>query len=134
MILSYLIHFIILFCIYLILALSLQISIGYTGLFNFGHIAFYAIGAYASALLSLAGVPFVLSLAAAAIISMVIGLILSWPLNRLKGDYLVLATIGFSFIIYVVALNWIELTRGSLGLAGIPRPVIFNFTFNGNIS
>jgi len=65
---------------------------------------------------------------------MLFGFLLSLPTNKLKGDYLALATLGFSFVVYAVALNWTSLTRGPLGLPGIPRPVIFGFTFSDNLS
>lgn len=131
---AYLIHLLILISIYLILALSLQLSVGFTGLLNLGHIAFYAIGAYTSALLALAGWPFWLCLLLAGGIAMLFGFLLSIPTNKLKGDYLALATLGFSFVIYAVALNWTGLTRGPLGLPGIPRPEIFSFTLSSNTS
>ena len=131
---AYIIHLLILIGIYLILALSLQITIGFSGLLNFGHIAFYAIGAYTSALLLLVGWPWWLSLISAGLVAMVAGFLLSWPTNKLKGDYLALATLGFSFVIYAVALNWTGLTRGPLGLPGIPRPEIFGITFSSNAS
>ena len=65
---------------------------------------------------------------------MIFGFLLSLPTNKLKGDYLALATLGFSFVIYAVALNWTGLTRGPLGLPGIPKPEIFGITFSSNIS
>lgn len=131
---AYFIHLLILVGIYLILTISLQLSVGFTGLLNLGHIAFYAIGAYVSALLALAGWPFWLCILLAGIIAMLFGFLLSIPTNKLKGDYLALATLGFSFVVYAVALNWTGLTRGPLGLPGIPRPEIFGFTFSGNTS
>lgn len=134
MIEAYLIHLLILVCIYLILAVSLQLAIGFTGLLNLGHIAFFGIGAYTSALLALAGFPFWFCLAAAGIISMLFGFLLAIPTNKLRGDYLALATMGFSFVIYAVFLNWTELTRGPLGLPGIPRSELFGFVFSDNLS
>jgi len=131
---AYIIHLLILIGIYLILTLSLQITLGFSGLLNLGHIAFYAIGAYTSALLLLAGWPWWLCFILAGIIAMIFGFLLSLPTNKLKGDYLALATLGFSFVIYAVALNWTGLTRGPLGLPGIPKPEIFNITFSSNIS
>ena len=108
MIEAYLIHLLILIGIYLILAISLQIAIGFTGLLNLGHIAFFAIGSYTSALLALNGFPFWFAFLAAGIISMLFGFLLAWPTNKLKGDYLALATLAFSFVIYAVALNWMD--------------------------
>jgi branched-chain amino acid transport system permease protein len=122
MVSAYLIHLLILICIYLILAISLQLSVGFTGLLNLGHIAFYCIGAYTSALLALQGFPFWFCFLLAGIMAMIFGFLLSIPTNKLKGDYLALATMAFSFVVYAVALNWTSLTRGPLGLPGIPKP------------
>ena len=116
MITAYLIHLLILIGIYLILAISLQLSAGFTGLLNLGHIAFYAIGAYTSALLALNGFPFWFCFLSAGILAMIFGFLLSLTTNKLKGDYLALATMGFSFVVYAVLLNCTSLTRGPLGL------------------
>jgi len=131
---AYLIHLLVLIGIYSILAISLQLTIGFSGLLNMGHIAFYAIGAYVSALLALAGWPWWLCLILAGIMAMIFGFLLSLPTNKLKGDYLALATLGFSFVIYALALNWFSLTRGPLGLPGIPKPEIFGVTLSSNVS
>ncbi|MCX6803193.1 MAG: branched-chain amino acid ABC transporter permease [Candidatus Diapherotrites archaeon] len=132
MIEAYIIHLLILIGIYIILSISLQLSIGFTGSFNLGHIAFFCIGAYVSALLTLNGYPFLLGLALAGIISAIFGVVLAIPTNKLKGDYLALATLGFSFVVYAIALNWMELTRGPLGLPGIPKPDILGIVFSDN--
>lgn len=129
---AYLIHLLILVGIHVILAVSLQLAVGFTGLLNLGHIAFYAIGAYTSALLALAGYPFWICILAAGIVAMVFGFLLALPLNKIKGDYLALATMGFSFVVYAVALNWTELTNGPLGLPGIPKPNLFGINFYEN--
>jgi branched-chain amino acid transport system permease protein len=134
MISSYLIHLLILIGIYLILAISLQLSVGFTGLLNLGHIAFYAIGAYTSALLALNGFSFWFCFLSAGILAMIFGFLLSLPTNKLKGDYLALATMGFSFVVYAVLLNWTSLTRGPLGLPGIPKPKIWGISFSDNFS
>jgi len=131
---AYLIHLLILIGIYLILAISLQLAVGFTGLLNLGHIAFYAIGAYTSALLAFQDLPFWFCLLSAGIVAMIFGFFLSLPTNKLKGDYLALATMGFSFVIYAVALNWTSLTRGPLGLPGIPKPKFLGFNFSDNFS
>jgi len=134
MIEAYFIHLAILVGIYLILALSLQLALGYTGLINLGHIAFFAIGAYVSALLTLNGIPFVIAIVLAGIISAFFGFLLSIPTNKLKGDYLALATLAFTFVVYAVTLNWTSLTRGPLGLPGIPKPSILGISFSSNFS
>jgi len=120
--------------IYLILAISLQLTMGFTGLLNLGHIAFYAIGAYASALLLFAGFPFWFAFLSAGVIAMLFGFFIALPTNKLKGDYFALATLGFSFVVYAIALNWTGLTRGPLGLPGIPKPVIFGINFSNNFN
>ena len=131
---AYLIHLLILINIYLILALALQIALGFSGLLNLGHIAFYCIGAYTSALLASAGWPWWLCFVSAGLLAMFFGFLLSLPTNKLKGDYLALATLGFSFVIYAIALNWVGLTRGPLGLPGIPKPEILGINFSSNFS
>ncbi|MFH1500782.1 MAG: branched-chain amino acid ABC transporter permease [archaeon] len=133
MIEAYFIHLLILIGIYLILALSLQLSIGYTGLLNLGHIAFYAIGAYTSALLVMHGFPFWFAFIMAGILAAVSGMLLSLPTSKLKGDYLALATLAFTFVVYAVTLNWTGLTRGPLGLPGIPKPSFFGFVIADNL-
>jgi branched-chain amino acid transport system permease protein len=131
---AYFIHLLILIGIYLILAISLQLAVGFTGLLNLGHIAFYCAGAYTSALLALGSFPFWFCFLAAGIVAAFLGFLLSIPTNKLKGDYLALATMGFSFVIYAAALNWTDLTRGPLGLPGIPRPNLFGFIFSSNFN
>lgn len=131
---AYLIHLAILVCIYIVLALSLQLSMGFTGQFNLGHIAFFGIGAYTSALLTLNGFPFWMGFLLAGMISAIFGYLLSIPTRKLKGDYLGLATLGFSFVVYAILLNWTDLTRGPLGLPGIPKPEILGFIFSNNFN
>tara|TARA_B110000014_G_C19993716_1_gene514764 strand:- start:89 stop:958 length:870 start_codon:yes stop_codon:yes gene_type:complete len=129
---DYLVHFAILISIYSLLTISLQLSIGFAGLLNLGHIAFYAVGGYTSALLSLSGFDFLVSILLAGFMSSLFGYLLSFPTDKLKGDYFAVATMGFSFVMYEISLNWISLTRGPMGLTGIPRPDIFGFVFNQN--
>src|SRR3989344_938198 len=132
MFLAYLISLLILVGIYVILAISLQLAVGFTGLLNLGHIAFYAIGAYTSALLALVGYPFWFCFLSAGILAMISGFLLSLLINKIKGDYLALATMGFTFVVYAVLLNWTSLTNGPLGLPGIPKPNLFGLDFSDN--
>lgn len=125
MIEAYIIHLLILICIYIVLAVSLDLAVGFSGMLNMGHVAFFGIGAYTSALLSLAGVPYLIGLLAGAILAAIAGFILSLPTSKLRGDYLALATLGFAFIVESFMKNWVSLTRGPLGIPGIPRPSIF---------
>ncbi|MBD2751129.1 branched-chain amino acid ABC transporter permease [Microvirga sp. BT688] len=107
--------------IYVILSLGLTLQYGLTGLINFGHVGFFAIGAYTSALLALKGVPLVLSFAAAAALA---GLA-AWPLGlvslRLRDDYFAIVTLGFSEVVRIVITSEGWLTNGVQGLPGIPR-------------
>jgi branched-chain amino acid transport system permease protein len=128
----YFIHLLILIGIYIILAVSLQLSLGYGGLLNLGHIAFFGIGAYVSAILALGGFPFLICLLMAGGVSAISGLILSFLTNKIKSDYFALVTLGFSFVIYTIFINWTDLTRGPLGLPGIPRPNILGINFSEN--
>jgi branched-chain amino acid transport system permease protein len=125
---NYLIHLAILVSIYAMLTVSLNLAVGFTGLLNLGHVAFFGIGAYTSALLALAGIPLWAAIPAAALVAALAGVILALPTARLKGDYLALATLGFTFIVGSVARNWVSLTRGPLGLPGIPKYVPHNQT------
>ena len=116
-------HLLVLIAIYALLATSLNLALGYTGLLNLGHAAFFAIGAYASALLATQlGLSMFAGLAAGAALAALSGAVLVYAVKDLKGDYLALATLGFSFVVNSILLNWQSLTRGPLGIAGIPRP------------
>lgn len=126
---AYLIHLLIIIAIYLILAASLNLAVGYTGLLNLGHVAFFGIGAYTSALLVLRGIPFPSAFFAAGLAAAFFAGLLMFAVRKLRGDYLALATLGFSFVVYSVLLNWTSLTRGPLGIPGIPKPEFFGLPF-----
>jgi branched-chain amino acid transport system permease protein len=114
-------HIMVLSCIYVILACSWNLLSGYAGLLNLGHAAFFGIGAYASALLALhAGLSPWLGLFAGGLVAALFGAMLGIPSFRLAGPYLAITTIGFSEIMRMVSMNWVSLTRGSLGLYDIP--------------
>jgi len=130
MIEAYILHLLILICIYAILSMSLNLITGYAGMLNLGHAAFFAIGAYTSTLLVLAGFPFWFAFLAAAGMAALFGLLLSIPALRLRGDFLAIATLGFGEIIRSILLNWTELTRGPLGIPGIPKPEFFGIVFS----
>ncbi len=130
---DYLIHLIILFTIYAILGISLNLVVGYTGLLSVTHAAFYGIGAYTTAiLLTQTGVDFFSSLILGVIITIVISLLIGLVLSRFSGDYYALGSFGFNVIAFAVFLNWQSLTNGPLGIAGIPRPELFNLNFFSN--
>jgi branched-chain amino acid transport system permease protein len=127
--------------IYIILALSLNLINGFTGLFSLGHSGFMAIGAYVSALLTMSPaqknmnffmepmvpflanleLPFIPALIIAGLIAALAGFIIGTPVLRLRDDYLAIATLGFSEIIRVVLTNLQSVTNGALGLKGLPK-------------
>lgn len=124
----------ILVLLYIVLALSLNIVMGYAGQLSMGHAAFYGIGAYTTALLMVnLKLPFFIAIIIAGIISGIFGMILAMPTLRLKGDYLAIVTVGFGEIIRLVLINWTSLTRGPAGITGVPSPSIFGFSINTNI-
>lgn len=113
------------------LALSQNLITGFAGILTLGQAAFYGLGAYTSALLVMKlGLPWPLALLAAGLIACIFGTLLAFPCLRVGSDYLTLMTIGFSQIFYIVVLNWTDLTRGPMGLPGVPSPKIGSIVFN----
>lgn len=122
------VHLLVLITIYGILAISLNLMVGMAGLFNLGLAAFYGIGAYTSAILSRNfGVPVGLSLLAGVALSALIGFIIGLPTVKLVGDYLAVVTMGLGEITRAVFKNWVPVTRGPMGLPGIPHMSLFGF-------
>lgn len=125
---DYFIHVLVIVGIYAILSMSLDIIVGYTGIPALGHAAFSLIGAYTSALLSLRlGLSPWIGMFAGAFLASIAGAISTYPAIRLKGDYLALATFGLGIIAYVIAKNWVSLTKGPMGLPGIPGFSLFGY-------
>jgi len=132
---EYLLHILVICGIYSILTLSLNLVVGYTGLASLGHAAFFCVGAYISALLSLNfGLSPWIGLLLGACGAAAAGAVISVPSLRLKGDYLALATFGAGVIVYQIAKNWVSLTRGPMGLPGIPSFSIFGFALDSTWS
>jgi len=126
---AYLLHLAILAGIYIILTVSINLIIGYAGQVSLGHAAFYGIGAYTSALMSLNWhLPFPLAALSAMVVAGAWGLALGLPTLRLKEDYLAIVTLGFGVIVDLVFLN-LEITGGPDGLAGIPSPRFLGISF-----
>jgi branched-chain amino acid transport system permease protein len=112
--------------IYVILVLSLNLLNGYVGLLSIGHAAFYAVGAYASAKLTLVlHLPWIAALAGSGAIAGVFGYLVARPTLRLSGIYLTLVTLGFNMILFLVLQNWMGFTNGPLGIMDIPPPSLF---------
>lgn len=124
---DYLIHIGTLAGIYSIAVLGLNYAAGYTGLISLTHGAFMGVGAFASAiLLKSYDVSFPVAFLLAGIIAGLIAWIASFPLLRLRGDSFVLVSLGLTFILYNILLNWQSLTNGALGMKGIPYPDLVN--------
>lgn len=127
---NYVIPLLITVFIYWILAQSLNLLAGYTGLLSLAQAAFYGIGAYVSALLMMrAGWSFLAALFAGIVAAMLFSFLIGLPSLRLKGDFFVLATLGFQMIAFAVFNNWTGLTHGPFGISGIPKPQILGLAF-----
>lgn len=114
--------------IYVMLGLGLNIVVGLAGLLDLGYVAFYAVGAYSYALLNHHfGIGFWVALPIGAGIGAFFGIILGFPVLRLRGDYLAIVTLGFGEIIRLILENWNEFSFGPSGIANIPRPSLFGF-------
>jgi branched-chain amino acid transport system permease protein len=116
--------------IYVLLATGLNIVVGLAGLLDLGYVAFYAVGAYAYALLTQdLGLTFWTAMPVAGLFASAFGLLLGFPVLRLRGDYLAIVTLGFGQIVHTVLVNWTEVTGGPNGIAGIVRPSFFGLSF-----
>jgi branched-chain amino acid transport system permease protein len=112
--------------IYVMLGWGLNVVVGLAGLLDLGYVAFYAVGAYSYALLSQTfGLSFWLCLPLAGAFAATFGMLLGFPVLRLRGDYLAIVTLGFGEIVRVVLLNWQVVTGGPNGISGIQRPSFF---------
>jgi branched-chain amino acid transport system permease protein len=115
---------------YVMLGWGLTIVVGLAGLLDLGYVAFYAVGAYSYALLAQTfHLGFWTCLPLAGLLASCWGIILGFPVLRLRGDYLAIVTLAFGEIIRIVLLNWVSLTNGPQGISGIPRPTLFGLTF-----
>ncbi len=115
---------------YIMLGWGLNIVVGLAGLLDLGYVAFYAVGAYSYALLAQNfGLSFWICLPLAGILASFWGILLGFPVLRLRGDYLAIVTLAFGEIIRIVLINWQSFTNGPNGISGIPRPSFFGFPF-----
>ncbi len=117
--------------VYVMLGLGLNIVVGLAGLLDLGYVAFYAVGAYAYALLNLHfGISFWVVLPIAALLGAVFGTLLGYPVLRLRGDYLAIVTLGFGEIIRIILENWDDFSNGPRGIPNIPPPGFFGMELN----
>jgi branched-chain amino acid transport system permease protein len=119
--------------IYVMLGWGLNIVVGLAGLLDLGYVAFYAVGAYSYALLAdTFGLSFWILLPLAGCLAAFWGILLGFPVLRLRGDYLAIVTLAFGEIIRLVLINWVPVTNGYAGITGIPRPSFFGIPFNAS--
>jgi branched-chain amino acid transport system permease protein len=117
--------------IYVMLGWGLNIVVGLAGLLDLGYVAFYAVGAYSYALLAKTfGLSFWILLPLAGTLASFWGILLGFPVLRLRGDYLAIVTLAFGEIIRLILINWVPVTNGYAGITGIPRPTFFGIPFN----
>jgi branched-chain amino acid transport system permease protein len=117
--------------IYVMLGWGLNIVVGLAGLLDLGYVAFYAVGAYSYALLSTSlGLSFWICLPLAGFLAAMWGVILGFPVLRLRGDYLAIVTLAFGEIVRLVLINWVDFTNGYAGITSIPHVSFFGIPFN----
>jgi len=120
-----------LFGIYALVATGLDVLFGYTGQISLGHAGLFAIGAYATALLTMKlGIPTALSLILGAVLTTLVGALIAIPASKLVKHFLSLLMIAFGQIVYLIINSWAEMTGGSLGLMNIPQLNLFGFVFD----
>jgi len=116
--------------IYVMLGWGLNIVVGLAGLLDLGYVAFYAVGAYSYALLAKTfGLSFWILLPLAGTLASFWGILLGFPVLRLRGDYLAIVTLAFGEIIRLILINWVPVTNGYAGIGSIPRPTLFGIPF-----
>lgn len=131
---QYVIRVIVMALLYSIVALSINLIVGFCGQLDFGRAAFVGLGAYWSALLTINfNLPFIFCFLSAGFFCAFMGLMLGLLCRKTSFDYLSLITIGFSEIVRLVSLNWFSLTNGAMGLGGIPPPSLFGYEIDTNI-
>lgn len=131
---DYILHILIMVGIYSIVAMSLNLLAGYTGLISVAHAAFYGIGAYTTALLALkVGLPFWINIPAGILVSGAVAFLIAWPSLKTYDDYFIITTFAFQIIIFSIMNNWVSFTGGPLGLPGIPQPTIFGITISSHL-
>jgi branched-chain amino acid transport system permease protein len=129
--LDYVLHIGVMVGIYVILATSFNLLIGFAGLFALSHAAFYAFGAYATAILTVkAGLVFPIPLLAGVLLTALVGVLVALPAIRVAGEYLVIVTLALQIIVLAVIVNWSSLTGGTDGISGVPSFDLFGYAFN----
>jgi len=125
---DYLLHILTLVLIYAILASSLNLIVGYVGEFPLGHVAFFGLGAYTVAILGApeVGMPITLTIPLAAFVAAAFGWLIGRITLRLNGPFFVIVTLAFAEVLRLLATNWVSLTNGPMGIAGIGHPAVLD--------
>ena len=125
---DYILHVLVLAAIYTILAVSLDLLAGQAGFLSIAQAAFYGLGAYTSAIMTMQwGGGFLVGMLAGMVVAVLVSFVVSLPSLRLHDDYFVIATFGFQMILFSVFNNWTKVTHGTMGIPGIPQPVIIGW-------
>lgn len=125
---EYVLHILMMLCIYVALAASLNLVAGYAGSLSLAHAAFYGLGAYVAGLMSLrSGSPFLLNLLCAVGLSAVLGAMVRALTMRIRGDHFIVVTLALQVVVFSVLYNWVSFTGGPMGLSAIPLPQIFGW-------
>lgn len=132
---SYFLHLTILFEIYLLVAASLNLLVGYAGLLQVAHAAYFGIGAYTGSLLVMRfGVGFLPAIICAGLIASFLSILISIPTWRFRGDAFVLISLSVQVALFSIFYNWADMTGGPFGLSGVPKPAIFGIKLDTNWS
>lgn len=129
---NFLFYILIIICIYSIVAVSLNLVLGYAGLLNLGHIAFFMVGAYSSVILNNWGVPFIIAFILAGMIASIFGFLLMIIIRNLKDDYFAIASLAFGLMTISFIKNLEFITNGNKGISQIPKPDIFGLVINSD--
>ena len=128
---EYFLHILVMVCIYAVLATSFNLVIGFAGLLALSHAAFFAFGAYATAIATVhLGLPFPLPLILAIVVAAAIGMLIAIPALRVAGEYLVVVSLALQFIAIEIIINWKSLTGGTDGISGVPKLALPGFAFD----
>ena len=123
-----------LFCVYLMATFGLNLTVGYAGQMSLGQAAFFGIGAYIAAIFLKMGIPFFVVLPAAALACFAVGLALGFPALRVQHHYLAFATLGFNVLVFLIMRNEQNITGGTFGISGVPRPSLFGYSLDGPLA
>src|SRR5882724_2858129 len=130
---SYGVYLMTLFCVYLMATFGLNLTVGYAGQMSLGQAAFFGIGAYHAAILLKLGWPLLAVLPIAGVACFMVGLALGFPALRVQHHYLAFATLGFNVLVFLIMRNEENITGGTFGISGVPRPSLLGLSLDGSL-